>query len=363
MKVIVQYENLKRAVLAVERAVGKNISLPILNNILLKTENGRLKVAGTNLEMGITYFLGAKIDDIGEIAVPARIFVDFLQNSSGEKLTLTGKNNILVISSGQNKTQILGYVATDFPIIPKIKEKEICTMPAPQLHEAFSSVVDSTAVTETRPELAGVAMQFDVEKIVFAATDSFRLAEKVVHTKAAQKKTIIVPRATAAEMMRVTADEDGDVKIFVNDSQMACLVGDAEIVSRLIDGAYPEYQKVIPDKFVSQVVADRAELERNARLAGLFSSQISDVVLFCDKETLQIIARSSDKGETQTTMKAGVKNGSFELAINHRYLLDGLRHVHTKMVVIDFTGVGSPLILRPEGGARDYTYLIMPIRT
>src|SRR3989338_3679974 len=155
MKLLTNQKNLKRALNIVERVVSKNNSLPILNNILLKTENGRLKVSATNLEIGINCFIGSKIEEVGQIAVPARIFSDFIGNVTDEKVAITTKNNILSIDSDKYKTQILSFDAKDFPIIPKIKDNSFGSISAKTLRESLTAVFDSVALSETRPELAG----------------------------------------------------------------------------------------------------------------------------------------------------------------------------------------------------------------
>src|SRR3989338_6487235 len=200
MKITVNQKNFKKALNLVEKVVSKNTSLPILNNILLKTENGRLKVSATNLEIGVNYIIGAKIDD---------------------KVSLTTKNNILSINSERYKTQILGFDAKDFPIIPKIKSKPLAIIPVKLLRNSLMTVLDSVAVYETRPELAGVSMDFNNDKIVFAATDSFRLTEKSVDFKNAQKQSFIIPRNTVVELIRVAGELDGDLFFNTSDNQIS----------------------------------------------------------------------------------------------------------------------------------------------
>src|SRR3989344_4512886 len=161
MKITVNQKNLKKAFSLVEKVVSKNSSLPILNNILLKTENGRLKVSATNLEIGINYIIGAKIEEVGQIAVPARIISDFIGNITDDKVLLTNKNNVLNINSDKYKTQILGFDAKDFPIIPKIKSKPLAVIPSKLLRNSLITVLDSVAVSETSPDFAGVWADFN----------------------------------------------------------------------------------------------------------------------------------------------------------------------------------------------------------
>ena len=363
MKITVNQKNLKKALILVEKVVSKNTPLPILNNILLKTENGRLKVSATNLEIGVNYIIGAKIEEVGQIAVPARIISDFIGNIIDDKVSLTTKNNILSINSERYKTQILGFDAKDFPIIPKIKSKPLALIPTKLLKNSLITVLDSVAVSETRPELSGVFVDFNNDKIVFAATDSFRLTEKNVDFKNVQKQSFIIPRNTVVELIRIAGELEGDLAFNTSDNQISFSNDDFEIVSRVIDGNYPDYKKVIPEKFVSKVLVRKDELDKTIRLAGLFSTNISDIKINCSEGKMAILAKNADKGEIETLIDASLKNQPFEVSLNFRYLLDGLKILDTEKVVMEFTGQGSPLVIRPNDDKKDVVYLIMPLRS
>ncbi|MBI2062236.1 MAG: DNA polymerase III subunit beta [Candidatus Yanofskybacteria bacterium] len=362
MKITVNQKNFKKALSLVEKIVSRNVSLPILNNILLKTENGRLKVSATNLEIGVNYVIGAKIEEVGQIAVPARIISDFIGNIGDDKVLLTTKNNILNINSEKYKTQILGFDAKDFPIIPKIKSKPLALIPTKLIRNSFIAVLDSVAVSETRPELAGVFLDFDKDKVVFAATDSFRLTEKSVEFKNIQKQSFIIPRNTVVELVRISGELEGDLVFNASDNQISFSNDDFEMVSRIVDGNYPDYKKVIPEKFISKALVRKDELDKAVRIAGLFSTNISDIKLNCSENKIAVLAKNSDKGEIETIVDASLKNQSFDVSLNFHYLLDGLKILDTEKVVIEFTGQGSPLVIRPNDDRKDLVYLIMPLR-
>ncbi|MBI2068691.1 MAG: DNA polymerase III subunit beta [Candidatus Yanofskybacteria bacterium] len=362
MKIVVNQKNFKKALGVVEKVVAKNTTLPILSNILFKTENGRLRLSATNLEIGINYIIGAKIEEVGQVAVPARIISDFTGNISDEKITLTVKNNVLSINSEHYKTQILGFDAKDFPIIPKIKSKPLAAIPVKALKNSLMSVIESVALSEARPELAGIFVSFDNDRVVFASTDSFRLTEKQFDFKNAAKQSFIIPRNTVLELARIAGELDGDVIVNLGDNQISFSNDDFEMVSRLVDGAYPDYRKVIPDRFVSKVLINKNELEKNIRLAGLFSSNISDVKIQCAESKTSITAKNSDKGEIETGIVSTLKNQPFEISLNYHYILDGLKIMDTEEVVLEYTGQGSPLVLRPSNNRKDLVYLIMPLR-
>lgn len=362
MKIVISQKNLKKSLGIVEKVVSKNTSLPILNNILLKTENGRLKISATNLEIGVTCFVGAKIEEIGEIAVPARIISDLVNNIVDEKISLVTKNNTLTINSDKYKTQILGLDPKDFPIIPKIKEGVFSKISSKTLKTSLLTVMDSIAASETRPELGGVFINFSNNKIVLAATDSFRLTEKIIDFKNNHDHSIILPRNTVVELIRIAGDMEGDLNINLNDNQIAFSNDEFELISRLVDGNYPDYKKVIPEKSISRALVKSSDLEKGIKLAGLFSSTISDIKLNCQKNEIIVSAKNSDKGEVEASIEATLKNDPFEVSLNYHYLSDGLKALNEDKVVIEFTGTGSPLVLRPNNDNKDIVYLIMPLR-
>ena len=362
MNITANQKKLFSAIRVVDKIVSKNVSLPILNSILLKTENGRIKISATNLELGINYWIGAKIDEPGEIAVPARIFSDLLSNVTDEKLTLKVQKNVVSINSEHYKTQILGMETKDFPIIPKIIKTSPLQINSQVLKNALMSVLDSTALSETRPELSGVYINIGLNKIEFAATDSFRLSEKIIEVQNGIGKSFILPRNTAMEIIRLTEGKEEDVFLVASENQILIYGEDFEIISRLIDGHYPEYKRVIPDKFISLARINKSDFEKNVRMASIFSSTISDIKLSADKNEMEITAKNSDKGEIIANVACDIKNKPFEISVNYHYLLDGLKILPTENVVIEFTGDGSPLVLKGEN-QKDQTYVIMPLRS
>lgn len=257
MKITLNQQNLKQALSLTEKVITKNTSLPILSNVLLKTDNGILRIIATNLEIAISTSVGVKIDEVGEITVPARIFTDFINNTTDEKITLTTKNNILHVQTEHYKTQILGLDPKDFPIIPKIKNIVIASVSSKSLKTALVAVMDSVALSDTRPELSGVYFQIKNNQIVLASTDSFRLTEVSILAKTSEQVNIILPRTTAAELLRICGDGTSDFQIKHADNQVSFYNNDVELVSRIIDGNYPPYKNVIPEKSISSVLIKR----------------------------------------------------------------------------------------------------------
>ena len=362
MNIIINQQKLQTAVRSVERIVSKNISLPILNTILLQTDKGKLKLTTTNLEIGIRYWIDAKIEKEGVLALPARVFSEFINSVQDEKVALVAEKNTLIITSEHYKTQILGMVPDEFPIIPTLHNAVEFSVHSSVLKTALASVLESTSLLETRPELTGVYVHTGASEITFAATDSFRLSECVLKAPIGVSKAFIVPRTTAQEIMRLAGDHNEDIRIAVSENQISARGADFELVSRLIDGRYPDYKKIIPEKFNATVLIAKDEFERSIRMASIFSSSISDVILKTTNNTLQLMAKNSDRGEISATMTIAGGKTPFEVSVNYRYLLDGLKSIPTNTVLIGYTGQGSPLVLKGEN-RDDFVYVIMPLRT
>jgi len=362
MIITINPKKLLTALRILERIVSKNVSLPILSTVLLKTDDGRLRLSATNLEIGINYWIGAKVEKEGEIAIPAYTFSDFISNIDDEKITITVNKNIASINSKNYKTQILCMDSKDFPIIPKIKKETVLKIDSQDFKNSLISVLDSVSLSEARPELGGVFVNIENNKAEFAATDSFRLSEKIAPIKEAISKSFIIPRSAVIEILRILENLSGDVNLAVSENQIFMYDDDFEFISRLIDGHYPEYKKVIPDKFISSATVNKNEFEKGVRVASIFSSSISDIKLKAEKDLIEVSAKNSDRGEMVSSINCKLKNKPFEISVNYRYLLDGLKVIPTENVILEFTGTGSPLVLKGED-LKDQIYLIMPLRS
>ncbi len=361
MRITVHHANLQRAVGVVERVTAKNAALPILSNVLLSTERGRLRLCATNLEVGVTADIGAKVDTDGRIAVPGRLLSDLARVAGADTTTLTLKGNTLNVETGGYKTTILCFDAAEYPIIPKVEGGETYTVPTEHLRKILGGVVDSIAASESRPELAGAYLKFSSDKTTAAATDSFRLVECSSPVGHPTERGIIIPRGAAHEMVRILGSTEGDVTLRVAENQVA-LAGDGfELVSRLVDGRYPDYRKVIPDRHLSKALVRREDLEGAVRVAALFSSSISDVKLSCSEGALTVSAKNASKGEGEATVEANLKGEPFEISLNYHYLLDGMKAVPEEKLILQFTGKGSPFALRPSS-EDPAVYVIMPLR-
>lgn len=366
MRFTVLTKNLQSGLNTVKNIVGKNLNLPVLNTILLDSKNNRLNLSTTNLELGINYHFNANIENEGVIAIPAKIFSDFTSNIKDEKIDFFLKDNILNIQSINFKTKLICFNPKDFPLIPKLKKDPVVILPSRVLKNSLASVFDSVSLSQTRPELGGVFANFNKNRIYFASTDSFRLTEKIINTNCNKQLSVIIPRNTVAELIRILSDYEKDVSIDIEENQIQFSSDDFEIISRLIDGRYPDYQKVIPAKSISYILFKKEDLQNNIRLAGLFSSNINDIGLRVDKKEVVIFSKNSDRGEFNSRVKnnSGIQiEEPFEVLLNYNYLVDGLKNMPSEDVVFEYTGEGAPVILKPKDTDLSFIYLIMPLKT
>lgn len=363
MKAIVHKERLQRALGFVDRITMKNGTLPILSNILLKTENGRLRISATNLEIAVSSVIGAKIDKEGQIAVPGRMLFDFVRGAPGESISLELKQQTLTAQAGSYTTTILCFDATEYPIIPKIDGGSEYHISSSDLRRLISSTATSIASTDSRPELAGALLRFEHDTTTMAATDIFRLAEQSIPASHPTASSVIIPRGTIGELGRILGDIEGEVSVRISENQALFSHEEFEVVSRLIDGKYPDYRKVIPERSVARVLVRKDEIENAAKVAALFSSSISDIKIECDETNLRIIGKNSSKGEASAGVEANLKGEAFEVAMNYHYFLEGLKAVTSDKVVLEYTGKGSPFMLRPSDEASGFVYIIMPLRS
>jgi len=377
MQIICLQENLKYALNIVERIIGRNLTLPILNNLLLSIENNKLKISSTNLEIGINCWVSGKIQKKGSITVPARLISEFVNNLPNKKIELKVKDKNLEIKCEKFKAIFKGLPADDFPIIPKIEDKPLIKIQGNILKNAFSQVVEMASLSESRPEISGIFMKFDKDFIKLAATDSFRLAEKNIQinsnslNKETKGQSIIIPQRTIQELIRILSEKDNpddkqdqEAEIILSGSQILFNLGQVEVISRLIDGQYPDYQQIIPNKVETQVVVNRQEIINNIKIASLFSGKINDIKISInpDKSLIEILSKDVDIGENKSQIKTKIEGKEkVEIIFNYRYLLDGLNNILSDKVVLGLNNSASPVTIKPVGDI-SYTYLVMPIK-
>lgn len=375
MRFIGLLENLKRGLNIVGHITTKNINLPILNNILVKTENGNIELVSTNLEIGISHQLRGKIESDGQFTVDSKLITEYVNLLSGEsKVVVEEKEGILKIESGGYKTKIKGEPAKEFPLIPTISKENPFSCEVEKFKKALTSVIFAVSNSENRVELTGVLFSFVKNKLSLAATDSYRLAEKEIEIKKSggadeEELKIIVPAKTIQELLRILnnlenreLEEKPEIKIYLSENQILFTVDSVELISRLINGHYPDYKQIIPAKSQTEALIERTEIIRAVKAAALFSKTgINDINLQLSKNKIIVSSFSGASGESKIELAATVRGDENEITINHRYLLDGLNNIGDEMVKIGILNNNTPCLLKPEK-EDNYLYLVMPIK-
>jgi DNA polymerase-3 subunit beta len=372
MKLSCLQENLNRGLGIVGRAVATRTTLPITNNVLLATDQSRLKLVATNLEMATTYWLGAKVEEEGAITVPARLLIEFVNSLPSEKIdiSLFPKTKTLELRCARFEARISGTDAKDFPPIPKIEGGIKTKVEVDVLHQGINQVVFAAATEESRPVLTGIDAQFDGKLLTLAAADGFRLAvfKLPIATAAGQKTEVIIPARTLAELSRLAAEQEEAVEITVNaeKSQALFRLKNIELVSQLVQGTFPQYSQLIPQKYTTRAVVDVASFLRATKTAAIFARDGSGIVrlqIAGGKTTagkITVSARSEEIGDDVGEIDATVEGEESKIAFNGKYLTEVLSVLHEPKVALETTNPSSPGVLRPVG-VDNYIHVIMPM--
>ncbi len=377
MKFACTQENLIQGLNVVSHITGKSINLPVLGNVLLKTEGGNLKLSATNLEMAVSTLVRGKTDGEGEYTVPAKLFLDFVSLLPQGKVELELNNEGLKVTAEGQETVIRGLSASEFPLIPKLAKSKGVKFKVEDLKRAIGQTVFAVSTSESRPELSGVAIFFGGKsgagKVALVATDSYRLAERVVaHSNDANESKLIIPSRTMLEVGRILSsykDELGvpdDVEWVTTENQLVVTFGQTELISRLIEGSFPDYHQIIPERFKTNAVVDRAEFQKAVRAASLFSRQgLYDVNLKFTPSDGTVTVHSADQGtgKTSKTVHGEIAGDSNKVTVNFKYLGDGLAAMTAPSVKLSLNDAMSPMLVLPENEKGEaYRYLVMPIR-
>lgn len=363
MKLQVTQENLNRALNTVARVANSRNQLPILANVLVKTSDNRLSISATNLDIAITQYIGAKVSTEGSITVPARLMQDFIGSLPADTISLELKDTKLHIRTDQYQSVVNGILADDFPVMPTIQNGTKWEVPTSNLKKALQQVVFAASGDESRPVLTGVLLHTIDGKLCVTATDSYRLAEKTLGDNK-QDISLLIPATAMQDLLRILGDGDEPVRITHNDQQVLFEVGDVELITRLVDGKYPDYRKLIPAAFTSSVVVKRSEFINVTKVSSLFARESAgSVTIHLDDETqmLSIHSIASQLGEN-TSSAGGTVTGNGDITLNSRYLLDGLQALTSDEVLFGFNGKLEPTILKdPKSG--DYVHIVMPLKS
>jgi len=373
MKLSCLQENLSRGLNIVGRAVAVRSTLPITQNILLAAEQSRLKLAATNLEIATTCWIGSKLEQEGAITIPARLFIDFVNSLPNDliEITLPPNSHTVELKSGRFQAHINGIDAEDFPPIPQISDGMSTNIEASALKEAITQVAFAAATEESRPVLTGINAEFEGTELNLAAADGFRLAVHKLNLTAPvnEKITVIIPARTLSELNRLLGEQEEPVEIVINQQKTQALfrLKEAEIVSQLIQGSFPNYSQVIPQSYTTRAVVDVSEFTRITKISSIFARDASGIVRLVITPgaelapgKITVSAQAEEIGSNVSEIDALVDGEEAKAAFNVKYLSDVLSILRQSQVALEVTTPSSPGVIRPMG-VDNYVHVIMPM--
>ncbi|MCK5434958.1 MAG: DNA polymerase III subunit beta [Dehalococcoidales bacterium] len=373
MKLSCLQENLNRGLNCVGRAAATRTTLPITNNVLMATDQGRLKLVATNLEMAISCWVGAKIEEEGAITVPARLLNEFVASLPSDKIdiNLSPRTKTLQLKCARFEARISGINAKDFPPIPTAEDGISTKISVEDLRRGIGRVVFAAAADESRPVLTGVHAEFEDKLLTLAAADGFRLAvyKLPLLTAVKEKATAIIPARALAEINRLATDQEEAIEIKLNTakSQILFRLKNAELVSQLIQGSFPNYSQVIPESYTTRAVLDINEFLRVTKMSSIFARDASGIVRIVitpgselTPGKVTVSAQAEEVGDNVGEIDALTDGEEAKIAFNVKYLADVLSILPQAQVALELTTPSSPGTLRPIG-VDNYVHVVMPM--
>lgn len=365
MKMVCTKKNLNASLTITSRVIGSGNTLPILNNILLKTDKGRLKLSTTNLEMAISTWVGGKIEEEGAITVPARLINEYVSNLTAEKISISTENRDLLLEAENTQTHMKGLPADDFPLIPEVGNTLYTRIDSKQLQQTIREVVYAAAFSETQPEISGVLFNFEGKTLLLAATDRYRLAEGKVELseEVPSPKQIIVPSRAVNELDHLLTGE-GAVEVFLKEGQVCFKAQETELVSRLIEGQYPDYRQIIPKSFLTEAEVERNTFAQALKATSLFATESNNIEFNFSPQAggaIIIKSQSAQTGDSEIRVPSQITGQKNSIVFNYRYILECLNHLSDEKIILRAINSSSPAEISPMGRG-DYLYIVMPIK-
>lgn len=368
MEIEVESGKLAKALGVVSRiASNGKATLPILNNVLMRVDGGKVSLTTTNLDMAIVDYLPVSKSKDGVITVPAKLLAEFAQNlpkDSTVKISLDGTK--VTTKAGKYSSTLNGTAADDFPELPEIDEVKMVVfkMGTDEFKSGVNQVMMASSNDMTRPALTGVYFNTDESSLYIAATDGYRLAEKRFIDKVESEVKAIVPTSSLSEVMRSLDDSVDEIEILFDETQVRFRFGEIEVTSKLIDGSFPDYRKLIPKKNEAELTLDKAELIRVTRLAALFAREVGGSIVLEAKtstKTFSVASVANEFGENTSEIDTDVTKDE-RMTLNSRFLIDALGAIDEDKVLLGFSGRLNPILIKNEKNDK-YTHIIMPLKS
>ncbi|MFH1838165.1 MAG: DNA polymerase III subunit beta [Candidatus Kuenenbacteria bacterium] len=369
MKFICLQENLNKGLFLVNHLTLKNFYLPILNNVLIKVKNNNIKLITTNLEIGIQCQIRGKIEQEGEFIVPCQLLVNYVNLLPNKPIEIEAKDSKLFLKCDNQKTQINGVDFTEFPVLPELKNKTEYFFKIADFKKALEQIIPTIIFNELRPEISGALLDFNAFRsdwLTMAGTDSFQISEKKIpfqKNSANIDKQIIIPIKTCQELLRILPEEEnGIIKVCVDTNQIYFSFQNAEIISRTIEGKYPNYPQIIPKKYKTRAIFNTSELIKGIKRQSLFTNEKRRLdIEFSSSKQEMIIFSDSATGESFSEIKGEIKGENNKIALDYKYLLNGVQSLKSNEVILEIINKEQPLILKSQIEEKDFFYFIFPL--
>ncbi len=364
MKIECLREKLISAVSKVEKVTGKNISLPVLACILLEAKNGNLSLRATNLDLGIEISIPAKVEEEGIVAVSGSVLNNFISNLQNEKVVkMATDGGNLKVSSESSRATLKTLPAEDFPTIPQIDEGDSFKIATNEFLRGLRGVSYSAAVSGIKPELSSVYLYSNDKDLVFVATDSFRLAEKKIHLKKELENiSLLIPSKNVSDILRIVEDSKDDLEVNYNKNQISLSFDSIYIVSRVIDGVFPDYRQIIPKEHKTEVVVLKQDLVSFLKISNIFSDSFNQVnIKIQPKESIfELKTKNSNVGENVNSIQASLIGEDIDVNFNYKYIVDCFSSVESDSIVLQFNGMNRPLLISGVSD-KSFVYIVMPM--
>lgn len=366
MEIEVSQEKLVKALSSVSRIATGRVTLPVLNNVLIRVDDKKVSLTTTNLDMAVVDYLPVSDSKDGVTTVPARLLTEFISNlPKGEKIKITSKDTKVTISAGKYNSTINGSPADDFPELPEINEKTavIFKMGIDEFRAGISSVIIASSNDLTRPALTGVYFNTNNKTLAVAATDGYRLAEKKLIKDVKSEVKVIVPTSSLQEVLRSISDDMEEIEITFSEDLVRFRLGEIEIISKIIDASFPDYERLIPKDNNIKLVLDRDELLRDTKLAALFARSVNGAIVCEAKRPNQFSVKSvaSELGENDSSLEVEVEEEG-KVNLNARFLTDAINALTEKSIIMEFSNRVTPVVLKNQKN-QDYTHIVMPLNS
>jgi len=354
---------IKEPVSIIEKITGKNLALPILSAILLVVKNKILTLRATNLDLGIEIEIPVKTHSDGIAAVPGSIFNNLLSNLHDEIVVIESENENIILKTKNSSTVLKSYPYDDFPTLPAITKEESFVVQGKKFIEGLKSVWFSASYSDIKPEISSVYMFQDSNFLVFVSTDSFRLAEKKVNIQGKEKiSSFLIPIKNISELIRIFNDTNENITISFNKNQVCFKSNGIYVVSRLVDGIFPDYKQIIPKDFVSEAIVLKQDFLNALKLTNLFSDKLNQIGIKINpsKKLFELHSKNPDIGENVVQIGAALSGNSLELNFNYKYIIECLQSIPKDSLSLQFGGENKPLVIQGVGD-KFFTYLVMPL--